>query len=93
MIVRLTLGDIEQARLVLQGGSALDWHRLHVASEADCEILLRVNGFDPQEMKALARLNEMRSSAVEYLEGNFGFAFRPQIRDVKSISELMLMAA
>jgi uncharacterized protein (TIGR04552 family) len=93
MLVRLTLGDIERARLVLQGGSALDWRRLHVSSRAECETILRVNGFDPQEVNDLAKLNEIRMEAVDYLERNFGTTVAPEICNAESVCALMLMAA
>jgi hypothetical protein len=48
MIVKLTLGDVERARLVLRGGSVLDWRRLNVTSLAEGDAILRVNGFDPE---------------------------------------------
>ena len=93
MIVRLTLGEMERARLVLQGRSVLDYRRLNVASRAECETILRVNGFDPRDADDRARLNEIRLSAIDYLERTFEFAFASEIRNAESVSDLMLMAA
>jgi len=93
MIVRLTLGEMERAGLVLRGGSVLDWRRLKVASREECDIILRVNGFDPNNSDDQAHLNEIRISAIDYLERTFQFVFASEIRNVESISDLMLMAA
>jgi uncharacterized protein (TIGR04552 family) len=93
MIVRLTLGELERARLVLRGGSVLDWRRLKVSSRAECEAILRVNGFDPQDADDQARLNEIRMSAIDYLERTLEFAFASEIGNTESVSDLMLMAA
>jgi hypothetical protein len=54
MIVKLSLGDVERARLVLRGGSVLDWRRLNVTSLAEGDAILRVNGFDPEKDKVYA---------------------------------------
>ena len=93
MIVRLTLGEMERAYLVLRGGSVLDWRRLNVASRAECETILRVNGFDPRDADDRVRLNEIRLSAINYLERTFEFAFPSEIRNAESVTDLMLMAA
>jgi uncharacterized protein (TIGR04552 family) len=93
MIVRLTLGEMERAGLVLRGGSVLDWNRLKVESLKECETILRVNGFDPEDADDQVRLNEIRLSAIDYLERTFQFVFASEIRNVEYLSDLMLMAA
>ena len=71
----------------------LDYRRLNVASRAECETILRVNGFDPQDAGDRERLNEIRLSAINYLERILEFTFASEIRNAKSVSDLMLMAA
>ena len=93
MIVKLSLGDVERARLVLRGGSVLDWRRLNVTSLAEGDAILRVNGFDPETQEDRARLREIRLSAIDYLERNCGFDFAPEIVNAESPSKLMLLAA
>ncbi len=93
MIVTLTLGEMEQARLVLRGGSVLDWRRLNVSSRAECESILRVNGFDPDDADDRVRLERIRLEAIDYLERTFQFAFPPEIRNAQSSIDLMLMAS
>ena len=79
MIVKLSLGDVERARLVLRGGSVLDWRRLNVTSLDECDSILRANGFDPENEEDASRLREIRLSSIDYLERNFGFTFAPEI--------------
>jgi uncharacterized protein (TIGR04552 family) len=67
MIVKLSLRDVERARLVLRGGSVLDWRRLNITSLAEGDVIWRVNGFDPENEEDSARLKEIRLSAIEYL--------------------------
>lgn len=93
MIVRLSLGEIERARLIMRGGSVLDWRRLNVASRAECETILSVNGFNLQDTNDQARLKEIHLSAIDYLKRTFSFTFASEILNTKSIVDLILMAA
>lgn len=93
MIVRLSPGEVERVRLVLRGGSVLDWRRLNVRSRAECDALLRVNGFDPEGHEDASHLAEIRRTAMEYLEECHGFTFSPEIYGAESTCDLMLMAA
>ncbi|HON95089.1 MAG TPA: TIGR04552 family protein [Deltaproteobacteria bacterium] len=91
MIVELSLGEIERARLVLRGGSILDWRSLGMTSLGECDSLLRVNGFIPEEDEA--HLCWIRMSAIEYLQRNAGLTFAREICDAASIGHLMLLAS
>lgn len=93
MIVKLSLGEVERARLVLRGGSVLDWRRLNVKSLDECDAILRANGFEPEDEKDASRLREVRLSAIDYLVRNFGFTFASEIFNAESPSNLMLLAA
>jgi uncharacterized protein (TIGR04552 family) len=93
MIVRLSPGDLERARLVLRGGSVLDWRRLQVTSIKECDEILRVNGFHPEEPGDASLLRSIHLRAMDYLERNFGFTFTPEIMDAPATSSLMLLAA
>ncbi|OPY10356.1 TIGR04552 family protein [Syntrophus buswellii] len=93
MIVKLSLGELERARLVLRGGSVLDWHRLDVGSLDECLAILRANGFDLEDEGDRSYLKNMRLSAIDYLTRNFGFSFLPEIFNAPSAGDLMLLAA
>lgn len=93
MIVKLSLGEIERARLVLRGGSVIDWRRLDVATLAECDAILFANGFDPQSEQDTAYLREIRLTAADYIERNVGIVFPPVIIEAQSVSHLMLLAS
>jgi uncharacterized protein (TIGR04552 family) len=93
MIVRSTLGEIERAHLVLRGGSVIDWRRFNVASRAECDAILHVNGFDLHDADDRTYLEEIRLSAIDYLERTLKFTFASEIRNAESVPGLMLMAA
>ena len=44
-----TLGDVEAMRLLLRGGSVIDWHRLSFSDSAEVDRFLKLNEFDPAD--------------------------------------------
>src|SRR3954466_1809892 len=68
-----TLGDVEAMRLLLRGGSVIDWHRLAFGDAAEVDRFLLLNEFDPASADDMDRLEELRADAVEYLTRNFSY--------------------
>lgn len=93
MLTNLTLGDIERTRLILRGGTVIDWRRLNVTSVEECDAILRVNEIDPDDPGDAARLAGIRRRAIEYLERNFQLSFAKEIVNSARTSDLMLLAA
>ena len=75
MFTDLTFGDVERVRLVLRGGTVIDWRRMNVSSIEDCNELLRVNEFNPEDQRDAVHLSDIHRKAIDYLERNFGFTF------------------
>jgi hypothetical protein len=69
VIVKLSLGEIERARLVLRGGSIIYWRRLDVASIEECDTILCDNGFDPQGEQDAACHYDIRIPCLDGLSG------------------------
>ena len=63
----LSDGDAEAMRLLLNGFSAIDWHRLNFRNHDEVYRFLRVNEFDPQSEDDMNRLKQLRREAVHYL--------------------------
>ena len=63
----LSLAELEQVRLILRGGSVVDWFRLHHETIDDVKAFLRLQGADVDDAADLARLDELRKSAARYL--------------------------
>jgi uncharacterized protein (TIGR04552 family) len=93
MFNKINLGEIERVRLVLRGGSAIDWRRLNVSSIDECRAILQANAFDPDDPADAARLADIRQRAIDYLERNFGFTFAAEIVDSPRMIDLMLLSA
>jgi len=64
----LSLAELEQVRLVLRGGSVVDWYRLRFESLEDVRTFVRISEGDPDEEAELARLDLPRTEAARYLQ-------------------------
>ncbi len=89
----LTLEDLEAVRLMLRGSSVVDWYQLNFRDENDVERFLRVNEFDPSSADDMARLEELRLDAVEYLSRNFGMELPDAVANRVAARDLFLMAS
>lgn len=88
----LTLAELEAVRLLLRGGSVLDWYRMNCRDEEDVYTflaLLEVDPFDPATMRLV---DEVRHTAVQYLADTHGYRVPDSIVDCGLI-ELFLMAS
>jgi uncharacterized protein (TIGR04552 family) len=88
-----TLGDLEAIRLLLRGGSVIDWHRLAFGDPPQVDRFLRVNEFDPACAEDMERLEELRAEAVEYLTRNFGYRIPDEVAHGMPARELFLLAS
>lgn len=87
------LADVEAIRLLLGGGSVIDWHQLAFCDDEEVDRFLRVNEFDPEDDDDLNRLEELRDEAVEYLARNLNFRVAAEVSAGVPVRELFLMAS
>jgi len=87
-----TLADLESVRLLLRGGSVIDWHRLNLEGPAEARELLISEEFNPDEPSDRARLNTVKNEAIEYLRRQFSFPIPAPVAKA-SVEELMLLAS
>jgi uncharacterized protein (TIGR04552 family) len=92
-VSELTLADIDAIRLLLRGDSVIDWHRLNYADHADVDRFLRLNEFDPDNDEEMARLEDTRSDAVEYLSRAFAMAIPDEVAGDLPARDLFLVAS
>jgi uncharacterized protein (TIGR04552 family) len=88
-----TLGDVEAMRLLLRGGSVIDWHRLSFGHHAEVDRFLRINEFDPAVPEDIERLEELRADAVEYLTRNFSYRIPADVAHDMPARDLLLLAS
>jgi uncharacterized protein (TIGR04552 family) len=92
-LANVTLGDLEAVRLLLRGGSAVDWHRLDLRDHDEVDRFLRVNELDPARPADIQRLEALRGEAVDYLVRNFGFRLPDDIAERIPARDLLLVAS
>jgi uncharacterized protein (TIGR04552 family) len=88
-----TLGDVEAMRLLLRGGSVIDWHRLAFHDGSEVDRFLALNEFDPANADDTERLEELRADAVEYLTRNFSYRFPEDVAHGMPARDLLLLAS
>lgn len=75
----LTLAELEAVRLLLRGGSVIDWYRLNLESDEDTRAFFRLLEGDPDDPVDLARMAELRDRAAEYLQKTLGYRLPPEL--------------
>ncbi|MFL5250516.1 MAG: TIGR04552 family protein [Myxococcales bacterium] len=101
MIVRTTprtceewsLGDLETLRLVLRGGSVIDWRRVHFATKEEVDRYLRLCLFEPEDPFDRARLQDVLDQAVQYLRMTFRYRVAEEVAHPRQIEDLFLWAS
>ncbi len=88
-----SVADLAAVRNLLRGGSVIDWHRLYFTDRAQVDRFLRVNDFDPASAEDMARLDDLRDHAVEYLERHLDFNIPIEIAEDVPARDLLLLAS
>jgi uncharacterized protein (TIGR04552 family) len=87
------LSDLVVVRNLLRGGSVVDWHRLYFTERGQVDRFLRVNECDPTNPEDIARLEDLREQAVEYLERYLGFRISEDVATRVPARDLFLVAS
>lgn len=87
-----TLADLEGIRVLLRGGSVVDWHRLNFDDEAEAEAFMRAQEIDPDDPGDRARVTQVKEAAIDYLRRHFDFPVpKPVAR--KDLPGLLMLAS
>ena len=87
------LADLTAMRNLLRGGSVVDWHRLYFSDRSQVDRYLRINEIDPTNADDIARLEDLREKAVEYLERYLGFHVSEDVAVRVPARDLLLVAS
>ena len=90
---RWTLGDLERVRLLLRGGSVIDWRRLHFQSREEVDRYLRLCLFEPDDPFDRGRLQRILDEAVGYLRTAFRYAVTEEVAHPAQMQDLFLWAS
>ena len=78
-IDRFSLFDLELVRLILRGGSVLDWHRLNL-TKPEINSFMRTHRLDLNDPVDNALVERIRNEAVVYLRETLSFPVPRPIR-------------
>lgn len=70
---QLCLSDLEGIRLVLRGGSVIDWHRLNFRARGEIDDFLLAQEFHADDQVDRARVEAVKHEAMSFLRRNFDF--------------------
>jgi uncharacterized protein (TIGR04552 family) len=88
-----TLGDLERMRLILGGGSVIDWRRLHFKTKEEVDHYLRLCLFEPDDPFDRGRLQRILDEAVDYLRTTFRYAVAEEVAQPAQVEDLFLLAS
>jgi uncharacterized protein (TIGR04552 family) len=90
---RWTLGDLERMRLILRGGSVIDWRRLHFKTREEVDQYLRLCLFEPDDPFDRDRLQRILDEAVDYLRTTFRYVVAEEVAQPARVQDLFLLAS
>ncbi len=88
----LSLADLEGIRLLLRGGSVVDWHRLNFSGQEEVMAFLRSLEFDWGHEADRVRAEHLKVLAMEYLKRNFDFPIPRPVQELP-VPELLMLAS
>ncbi len=86
------LADLEAVRLVLRGGSVIDWHRLNFSSDNAIQEYIHAHELDLSDPWDQVRFDCVKRTAIQYLRRNFEFPI-PKPVEQSSLPELLQLAS
>jgi uncharacterized protein (TIGR04552 family) len=87
---QFSLADLEGVRVLLRGGSVIDWHRLNFASEREAREFAAAQEFRLDDPADVARIEAVRDAAISYLRRNFDFPVPKPVAQLDLVGLLML---
>jgi len=88
-----SLGDLETLRLILRGGSVVDWRRVHFQTREEVDRYLRLCLFDLDDPFDRARIQDVLDQAVQYLRTTFRYRVAEEVAHPREIEDLFLWAS
>jgi uncharacterized protein (TIGR04552 family) len=80
-------------RLILRGGSVVDWRGLRFREAADVDRFLRLHLYDLDDPRDEARLRAILAQAVEYLRTAYGYRVATAVAEPADPRTLFLLAS
>src|SRR5215471_8253505 len=92
-VQEMGLKELERIRLILRGGSIIDWRRLHFQARDEVDRFLRLCQIDPSNPHDEAWARTVLGDAVEYLRRTFNYRVAAAVAQPSEIHDLFLYAS
>src|SRR6202171_1363173 len=92
-VQQMGLKELERMRLILRGGSVIDWRRLHFQTRDEVDQYLRLCLFEPDDPFDRARLQRILDEAVDYLRTTFRDGVAEEVAQPAQVHDLFLLAS
>jgi uncharacterized protein (TIGR04552 family) len=90
---RMGVAELESLRLLLRGGSVIDWRRLDFRRPDEVDRFLQLNLFDLDDPQDERRIRSILLQAVEYLRNEFGYKVAAAVAEPADVRDLFLLAS
>ncbi|MGA9522632.1 MAG: TIGR04552 family protein [Myxococcaceae bacterium] len=92
-IEEMGLKELERLRLILRGGSVIEWRRLHFQTRDEVDRFLRLMQLDPDSPVDQAWMRTVLADAVAYLRKMFNYQVAEAVASPEEVHDLFLYAA
>lgn len=89
----ILLQDVESIRLLIGGGSPVDWQRLAFRDLEEVDRFLASHLMDMNDPEDRTRLRYVFNEAVSYLEEHIGLTFPKELRNPADVRQVFLWAS
>src|SRR4051794_28281488 len=87
------LKELERIRLILRGGSVIDWRRLHFKTRDEVDRFLKLCQLDAARVEDEAWMRQVLADSVEYLRKTFSYRVHAAVAHPDEIHDLFLYAS
>ena len=92
-VERFSLRALEEIRLILRGGSVIDWRRLNFKDRGEIDTFLRTCLFDCQRAGDREKLRQILADSVEYLRSVYRYRVNEVVASPAEIHDILLIAS
>jgi len=90
---RMGVAELEELRLILRGGSVIDWRRLNFRTREEVGRFLSLHLLDTADPRDERRIRTVLGQAVEYLRSEFGYRVASPVAEPEDLRDLFLLAS
>ncbi|WP_434389316.1 TIGR04552 family protein [Melittangium boletus] len=92
-VADMGLRELERIRLILRGGSVIDWRRMHFQGRDEVDRFLQLCQIDTNRVEDEQWARKVLADAVEYLRKTFDYRVADVVAEPSEIHDLFLFAS